>query len=91
MNDEPKYNLPLIEQRSEDCIDLIKKMLIKDPEERITIQDALNHKFFTQLEPKTADSPLVKRSLEKKMSLCGPDKSNKFGGIAVEELERIDN
>ena len=48
-------------------------------------------KFFTQLEPKTADSPLVKRSLEKKMSLCGPDKSNKFGGIAVEELERIDN
>ena len=65
-------------------------MLIKDPVERITIHDALNHKFFTQLEPKTAALPKERKSptLEKKMSLCAPDKSKKFAGISVERLEK---
>ena len=34
---------PLI---SEDCKDLIRKMLIKDPKDRITVDDALRHPWF---------------------------------------------
>ena len=28
--------------------DLVKKMLIKDPKKRITIDQAINHRFFDQ-------------------------------------------
>jgi serine/threonine protein kinase len=31
---------------SKQCKDLIAKMLIKDPKERITVDDALKHPFF---------------------------------------------
>ena len=34
---------------SKQCIDLVKKMLIKDPSQRITTTDALNHPFFNIL------------------------------------------
>lgn len=36
---------------SKSCIDLIGKMLDKDPGNRITIQRALAHSFFDQLDP----------------------------------------
>ncbi len=35
---------------SEDCKDLLRKMLIKNPKERITVDDALKHPFFKKYE-----------------------------------------
>ena len=35
---------------SEHCLDLIKKLLLKDPNERISIKDALSHEFFRQFD-----------------------------------------
>ena len=32
-----------------DCVDLIKKMLQKDPEKRITAENALKHKYFDNI------------------------------------------
>ena len=37
------------------CADLIFKMLQKDPKERITIHDALVHKFFERQQPEEND------------------------------------
>jgi serine/threonine protein kinase len=34
------------------CIDFIKQLLIKDPRKRITIDEALKHKFFNNKEVK---------------------------------------
>jgi serine/threonine protein kinase len=45
---------------SKACIDLIKQMLVKDPAQRITTQDALNHSFFNILgDLNTKGSPSV--------------------------------
>ena len=41
---------------SKHCIDLIGRMLEKEPEYRITIQEALAHPFFDQLDPNKSDS-----------------------------------
>ncbi len=35
---------------SKDGVDLIKKMLIYDPVERITTEDALNHPYFDNID-----------------------------------------
>ena len=39
----------LIPHASKDCIDLIAKLLIYDPEKRITAEDALKHEYFKDL------------------------------------------
>lgn len=44
VNQEPKYPSDI----SEELLDLLKKMLTKDPELRITIEEVLNHKWVTQ-------------------------------------------
>ena len=45
-NTEPNYELKCFEKVSEHCVELIKQLLIKDPDERISIKDALSHMFF---------------------------------------------
>ena len=49
-NQEPNYELPCFRKMSEHCLDLIKKLLLKDPNERISIKDALSHEFFRQFD-----------------------------------------
>ena len=33
-------------QLSDDCYDLIEKLLIMDPKKRLTVEEARNHKFL---------------------------------------------
>ena len=37
-----------IKSTNEKCKDFIKKTLIKDPKKRITVDEALNHPWFTE-------------------------------------------
>ena len=50
-NQEPNYELQCFTKVSEHCTSLIKRLLVKDPDERISIKDALCHEFFTQFDP----------------------------------------
>ena len=40
------FNHKEFNMTSEECKDLIKKMLVKDPRKRITSKDALHHAWF---------------------------------------------
>ena len=40
------YSSPPFNKLSANCLDLLKKLLNKDPEQRISAQEALNHKWF---------------------------------------------
>mmetsp|Transcript_5387 Transcript_5387/g.11296 ORF Transcript_5387/g.11296 Transcript_5387/m.11296 type:complete len:80 (-) Transcript_5387:950-1189(-) len=46
MYTEPEFKLIKKRKISAECIDLIKRMLKKDKNERISIEDALNHLWF---------------------------------------------
>jgi serine/threonine protein kinase len=51
---------------SEECKDLIKKMLVKDPRKRITCKDALNHVWFHKFhidKPIPADVDVLDRDV----------------------------
>ena len=50
-NKEPNYELQCFQKVSEHCVELIKQLLMKDPDERISIKDALSHEFFQQYDP----------------------------------------
>ena len=43
---KPDFSDPIWAKSSEICIDLIQKMLIKDPRQRITVQEAMQHPYF---------------------------------------------
>ena len=45
---QPNFDLPEFKKITPNCIDLIKKLLEKDPEKRIKSHEALKHVFFTQ-------------------------------------------
>ena len=53
---DPDFSLEKFGDVSKSCVDLIERMLHKDPEHRITIQQALAHRFFDQLDPNRVDS-----------------------------------
>ena len=46
LTQEPNFDVPQLKKVSNNCIDLMKKLLIKDEEKRIKANEALNHKFF---------------------------------------------
>ena len=46
LNKEPDYNIPELKNVSENCIDLIKKLLEKKASKRIKADEALKHDFF---------------------------------------------
>ena len=53
MNDLPKrkgqdFNVLFKDAKSPEAIDLLKKMLTFDPDERITIDDALKHPYMAK-------------------------------------------
>lgn len=52
---DPDFSLAAFADMSQPCVDLIQKMLTKDPEARITVQQALAHRFFDQLDPNRPD------------------------------------
>ena len=45
-----EFDLACWDKVSETCKDLLKKLLMKDPKARITLEDVLNHKWFEDLE-----------------------------------------
>ena len=45
---DPDMTAEVWETISNDCKDLIQKMLIKDPKQRITVDEALNHPLFSK-------------------------------------------
>ena len=47
MKEEPDLNIKPLEHISDDCKDLIKKLLEKDSKKRIKANEALKHPFFT--------------------------------------------
>lgn len=53
--DQPNFMRNPFAMVSKQCIDLVKKMLIKDPSQRITSTDALNHPFFDILGDKNTN------------------------------------
>lgn len=49
-SDNPNSPLKAFDNISEECKDLISLMLCADPEERLSIADALNHPWFTRFD-----------------------------------------
>ncbi len=47
MNYEPDFSTKEFKEINNSCIDLIKKLLVKDANKRITADEALKHEFFT--------------------------------------------
>jgi len=45
-NSKPNFNHPEFKEVSAECIDLIKKMLEKDKNNRLSVIDALKHPWF---------------------------------------------
>ena len=45
-NGKIDYSSPPFNKLTKNCLDLLKKLLNKDPEQRISAQEALNHKWF---------------------------------------------
>ena len=51
LNPKIEFNLPIFNNISEEAKDLIKKCLIYDKNKRISAEEALNHPFFSNLDP----------------------------------------
>lgn len=45
-NSKPNFNFPEFKEVSNECIDIIKKLLEKDKNNRLSVQDALKHPWF---------------------------------------------
>lgn len=50
--DKVVFDSPQWKNYSRDCIDLIFKLLIKNPEQRINLDDVLRHPWFDKLSKK---------------------------------------
>ena len=48
------YSIPDSPQVSEDCKDLIRRLIVQEPSARATIADVLRHPFFLRALPKGA-------------------------------------
>jgi serine/threonine protein kinase len=42
-----EFDIPQLETVSDECLTLLKSMLAKDPQERISTEDALIHPWFS--------------------------------------------
>ena len=76
-NKEPNYELQCFQKVSEHCVELIKQLLMKDPDERISIKDALSHEFFQQYDPKPQEELKFK---EQRFSQTFKEKDYSPGG-----------
>ena len=52
---------------SPECIDLITRLLMKDPMERITLEDALKHSWFKSLDVNSTTGTLMNKFAAKKL------------------------
>jgi len=52
----------LLKKASPDCIDLIRKMLTFDPNQRCSVQQAIEHKWFSKLHSET-EEPVEKEMM----------------------------
>ncbi|EAR83896.4 cyclin-dependent kinase-like Serine/Threonine kinase family protein (macronuclear) [Tetrahymena thermophila SB210] len=79
---------------SPECIDLIKKLLIYDPDQRINANQAINHEYFRDLveyeQYKVLQSNLKTESILKKNSIkpSYDDKSSRVGNDSLIEDDR---
>ena len=60
LNNKLEFDLPVWKQVSDQCKDLISKLLDKDPQRRISLDNALKHKWFQGL--KINETGLMKNS-----------------------------
>jgi len=63
---------------SEKAKDLIKKLLIKDPKERPSAQDALKDPWFTEMIQSTVDKKLTDEALSNLKTFRAATKGNKI-------------
>ena len=67
-----------MENASYEILDLLYKMLAIDPDERITIDEAMAHPFFSSLtELKKYQSKVISKLIENKEVMLPPIKSKK--------------
>ena len=45
-----EFDLPCWDHISEECKDLLMKLLLKDPKKRISLDNALKHKWFNGID-----------------------------------------
>jgi len=78
----------LLKKASPDCIDLIRKMLTFDPNQRCSVQQAIEHKWFEKLHSET-EEPVEKEMMApfdfdfELYSLS----TNEFKQLVYEEIE----
>lgn len=61
---ETPFNTPELKKKGKETLDLLKKMLQKDPEKRISADEALKHKFIQRVNFQRATDYDVKKALE---------------------------
>ena len=89
LGEEPNYDLPAVKKRSDECLNLMKKLLTKSPAERISVKDALEHEFFKQLlSPAELERSLSGEFRETKLSKISTTSPNpNLLNINVEKLK----
>ena len=91
LTQEPNFDVPQLKKVTNNCKDLIKKLLIKDEEKRIKANEALNHDFFKTginigniLKGKIKENESILKSLFKRKTVELRDKKrSKFRDVVI--------
>ena len=81
-----KFNVPNYIYISDDAMDLLKKMLEKDPKKRITVDEALHHNFFSNCDISFEKVDEINDSYFNKYSLTGSRKNNKNNTVKIVDV-----
>jgi calcium-dependent protein kinase len=88
-NTEANMDNPKLKNITDNCKDLIKKLLVKDPNKRLVSSDALKHEFFTSginignlLKGKYKDNEHILRGMLKR-NLTERVKTSKFKDVVI--------
>ena len=81
-----KFNVPNYIYISDDAMDLLKKMLEKDPKKRITVDEALQHNFFSNCDISFEKVDEINDSYFNKYSLTGSRKNNKNNTVKIVDV-----
>lgn len=91
LNSEPDFNVKELKDVNESCIDLMKKLLIKDADKRIKAEEVLKHSFFTNginvgnlLKGKYKENAeMLKKILKRKTFELSNKKHSKFRDVVI--------
>ncbi len=68
ISEEVNYNVKRIKQLSSESVDLMKKLLEKNPDKRISSQEALNHTWIKKYAPHTKVNKAFSKKIYKNLS-----------------------